>query len=634
MGDSPIFLIMDRTYLIDTNLITSTPKLEPQSRQRGLISLQFHYRVTSYKQNIIHSSGKLNSPTKLMRPLLSAVLLSILVYIDPVRASETLACIQEYKASTSLDSAARSPVHASEIKNQIEGKLPPDSRIGRIYVSRLPIFDESNPTENNAVYRWANRFHGLTKIDTIQEELLFSSGEYYNSRKIEESARLLRNTGYLYDAVIIPVSHCNGVTDVEVITRDVWSFTPEVNFDRSGGNNNFGITLRESNLFGTGKLASISHKKDIDRVSTRIAYEDRNIRGTRVAARIAITDADDGRSGSARIRLPFYSLDSKRAWDIRIERVERTETQYLKGEKVTEIDRKIDEYQMSYGVSRGLVGKVTNRWLAGYTYLDDSFSPGDALPAPVMPTTGKRLSYPFLHYQSLEDDFTTAFNIDQIYRTEDLHLGHNFNFRIGYAATEFGSDSDRAVLSTSFSDTILYEEKVLLQHFFSVNGFWNFETERDEELIAQYEMRYFHRQTSLRSFFASISATYTHNLNSNQQVVLGGATGARGFANRFQTGDRRLLLTLEERQYTNWHFLNLVRPGFALFLDAGRVWQPGVNQNLENKYLVDAGFGIRLASSKADVGSVIHIDFAFPLTNRHEADVDSVQITVKVKKRL
>ena len=170
--------------------------------------LQFYYSVTSYKLNIIHSSGKLNSPSKLMRPVLSAVLLSVLLYINPVLANEELSCIQEYKASTSLDSAARSQISASEIKNQIADKLPPGSRIGRVYISRLPIFDESNPTENKALYRWANRFHVLTKTDTIQEELLFRSGEAYDSRTIEESARLLRNAGYLYDAVIIPVSHC------------------------------------------------------------------------------------------------------------------------------------------------------------------------------------------------------------------------------------------------------------------------------------------------------------------------------------------------------------------------------------------------------------------------------------------
>ena len=103
--------------------------------------LQFYYSVTSYKLNIIHSSGKLNSPSKLMRPVLSAVLLSVLLYINPVLANEELSCIQEYKASTSLDSAARSQISVSEIKNQIADKLPPDSRIGRVYISRLPIFD-------------------------------------------------------------------------------------------------------------------------------------------------------------------------------------------------------------------------------------------------------------------------------------------------------------------------------------------------------------------------------------------------------------------------------------------------------------------------------------------------------------
>ena len=50
-----------------------------------------------------------------MRPVLSAVLLSVLLYINPVLANEELSCIQEYKASTSLDSAARSQISASAV---------------------------------------------------------------------------------------------------------------------------------------------------------------------------------------------------------------------------------------------------------------------------------------------------------------------------------------------------------------------------------------------------------------------------------------------------------------------------------------------------------------------------------------
>ncbi|MFT6432214.1 MAG: outer membrane protein assembly factor BamA [Candidatus Azotimanducaceae bacterium] len=547
-------------------------------------------------------------------------------------AEELLTCNPTYQASTNLHTPSNVENNPEVIGDDLV--VPANSVVGRVYITRLPIFDESDPGENNLIFRWANRFHILTTPKTIEQELLFKSGSPYESRVLEESGRLLRNANFLYDSTIKPVSHCNGITDIEVVTRDVWSFTPEASIDRSGGNNNYRLSLSESNLFGAGKLASISHKKDIDRISTKLAYEDNNIRGTRVSTRLALTKSDDGKSGFARLALPFYSLDSKQSWEVRFEEVDRTDTQFFRGKKVSELDHKIDDYRISYGFSKGLIGNVVQRWLVGYAFRDDEFSDGDSLPAPVTLAIDKRLSYPFIQYQSLEDNFAQAFNIDQIYRTEDLHLGHNFNFKFGYAATEFGSDQNRATIETSYSDTLFYNEKALLLHQFSLSGLWNFDTNEDEDLVTQYEMRYFRSQAPLRSFFASISGTFSHNLNINQQVVLGGDTGARGYDSRFQTGDHRIVLTLEERQYTDWHILNLVRPGFAIFVDAGRVWQAGISDNLKDKYLLNAGFGIRLASSKADVGSIVHIDFAFPLTNRNEQDVDSLQITVNIKKSL
>jgi len=563
-----------------------------------------------------------------MRHIVISLILSVSLCALSAFAADSLECNPQFVASTMLET------HSAPGKVIGILPVPENSQVGKVYITRLPIFNESDPGENNFIFRWANRFHILTKTGTINQILLFEPGAAYDPRLIEESARLLRDTKYLYDATVKPVSHCGGTTDIEVVTRDVWSFTPEASIDRSGGINNYRVSMSESNLFGTGRTASISHNKDIDRISTRIAYEDRNILGTRIATRVALTNSDDGKSGFARLQLPFYALDTKRAWELRFEQVERTDTQYFRSKKVSEIDHKIDDYRMSYGFSNGLKGNIVRRWHLGYAFREDKFNPGDQLPEPAESPVDMRLSYPFVHFQSLEDNFETTFNVDQIYRTEDLHLGHNFNFKFGYAASEFGSNQDRAVMETSFADTLIYNEKILLQHHFSLSGLWNLETKKSEDLITEYEIRYFRSQTDLRSFFASISGTYTRNLNTNKQVVLGGDTGARGYDSRYQTGDRRVVLTLEERQYTNWHILNLVRPGFAIFLDAGRVWDPKVNANLADKYLVNAGFGIRLASSKADVGSIVHIDFAFPLTNKDEPDVDPFQVTVNIKKRL
>ena len=64
--------------------------------------------------------------------------------------------------------------------------------IGEIYYTRLPIFDEAQPEENKAVYRWANRFHSLTREGVIEQQILFKREEPYTEGLLEESARLLR----------------------------------------------------------------------------------------------------------------------------------------------------------------------------------------------------------------------------------------------------------------------------------------------------------------------------------------------------------------------------------------------------------------------------------------------------------
>jgi hemolysin activation/secretion protein len=244
------------------------------------------------------------------------------------------------------------------------------------------------------------------------------------------------------------------------------------------------------------------------------------------------------------------------------------------------------------------------------------------------------MNYPFLQYEAIEDNYTTSFNLDQIHRTEDLHLGYTFHNSIGYADSAFGSDLDRFIVSGGFRDTLLYNEKILLQHAVNWHGIWNADEHSSEDIVLSYNIKYFRGQRKKRSFFAQFNTVWTHNLNSNEQIVLGGATGVRGFDNRMQVGDRRMVLTLEERQYTDYHVLNLAYLGFAVFVDLGRAWEPDVDDGLKNKLLADIGFGLRLASSKTDGGRVIHIDFAFPMTNRNEPDVDNFQLVIKVKNTL
>ena len=94
-------------------------------------------------------------------------------------------------------------------------------KIGQIHYTRLQIFDESDPRENNWLYRWANRLHVTSKADVISSQILISSGQDYEPRLTEETSRLLRQRKYLYDADVRPVKVCDEKVDLEVITRDI-----------------------------------------------------------------------------------------------------------------------------------------------------------------------------------------------------------------------------------------------------------------------------------------------------------------------------------------------------------------------------------------------------------------------------
>jgi len=510
--------------------------------------------------------------------------------------------------------------------------LPDNGQVGRVYITRLPIFDEQNPRENNALFRFANRFHTLTREYVVRDLVLFEEGQSVDKNRLEESARILRQQKYLYDANVMPVRQCNNTLDIEIVTKDVWSFNPEISYQRSGGVAEYRFAVRDTNILGTGKLLALATKKNLERTATELIYKDPNIAGSRMTTRLEYSDNDDGSNQHAGIGLPFYSLDSRRSWRLVVERIDRTDTQYFHGQEVTEIQHEINDYIFNWGFSNGLVDGETRRWQIGYRYRKDRFLESNGLlPPPPLPPQSKQYAYPFFAFEFVENHYAKTFDVDQIHRTEDLHLGNRFYVRAGYATNKMDADQDRFIIDGEGSQAIYYSGDSLLRHQFQWTGMWNQDTRKTEDFLLKYEMRYYKGQTKHRSFAAILNAAWSKNLNTGEQVYVGGETGLRGYEARFQTGDRKLSLNLEERMYSDKHLLNLLRLGWAVFVDVGRAWEPGLDNGSDNEWLVNAGLGLRLASSKADAGKIIHMDLAWPLTRKDDPAVDSYQFWVTIK---
>lgn len=511
-------------------------------------------------------------------------------------------------------------------------RLPPGTyRIGETRYTRLPVFDENDPDEDALPYRLANRVHVLTREAIVEQQVLFAEGEPFDPRVLEETQRLLRAQGYFFDADIRPYRVCEDRVDIEVITRDSWNLTPSISFDRSGGENSFSAGISDTNVLGLGNEIRVRSSNDIDRRSSEFLYLDNNVLGTRISTRAEMVESDDGFTHSLHVGQPFFELESRNAWRLMLDRRERIDELFLRGEEIAGAVHELEDYAFEVGTSDGLQGGFSRRWSFGYGYRRDRFSVSDRLPALSQLPTDRELSFPYLRFESIEDKFVTALNLNQIQLTEDLQVGRHLQARLGVAPEALGSDQDRLVFDANYSNTLRYDGRQLWQHSVSMDGFWNRRRGSLEDFVLHYENRYFHRQSHRFAFFADISASISRNLNSNRQLFMGGFAGGRAFSNRLQAGDRRFVFSIEERYYSDLHLFNLVRVGAALFADVGRAWKPGVADGLDDDYLANVGLGLRLGSSKSASARVAHIDFAIPMTNRDDPAVDRFEISVDFK---
>jgi hemolysin activation/secretion protein len=165
--------------------------------------------------------------------------------------------------------------------------------------------------------------------------------------------------------------------------------------------------------------------------------------------------------------------------------------------------------------------------------------------------------------------------------------------------------------------------------FFNAMGTGRFGPSGTENVVVGGRAEYFLRDLGRHIFFVGVEANAARNLDPEKQLLLGGDSGLRGYPLRYQAGDRRALITIEQRFYTDWHLLKLLHVGGALFMDAGAAWFADEDNPTELGLLRDVGFGLRLGSSRSSTGTIVHIDVAFPLDGLD--DIESPQFFIKAK---
>lgn len=498
------------------------------------------------------------------------------------------------------------------------------ARIGTIRIHRLNIFDPTDPRENHSLYRFANRLHILTREQVIRRELLVREGDPYRQDLIDETERNLRALNVIYHVRIRPVACHDGLVDLEVSSQDTWTLRPSVRFSRAGGDNVTRFSFSELNLLGRIKFLQINRRNEVDRNTTGLIYSDPRLFGSRLSLSASYDDSSDGSSRSLALSRPFFSLDSRWSVSASAQHLEQTSRLFQDGDTISEFRQVSESLGLSYAFSAGSRDDRVRRYGAGYGYVRDIFTQeeGDEgfglLPVP----DDRKISGPLFTFERIKSRFIEVTNYDKFDREEDFNLGNEMRLATQLSLRSFGADRSEVVVGLTDTFGVPLSEAANLFFNFSLAG--RAGSGEVSNLIFSEGVESYWRMTSRQTLYARVAFEAGIHLDAENQLLLGGETGLRGYPTRQFAGDRRLLLTLEHRYFGDWEILRLVRIGFASFADAGDAWYGSEGERLSDLHS-DFGFGLRFAVTRSSVASISRLDLAYSVD---AAQTDSPRLQV------
>lgn len=515
-------------------------------------------------------------------------------------------------------------VSSIDFPEEFSASIPPDAIISSVRILRHDVFDAATEAADNALFGAINTLHLRTREATVANDLLFRPGDRYDEALLKESARLLRGRRYFHDARVLPVRVCGSEVDVLVVTRDVWSLQPSVTFSRKGGHNTSSFAIRETNLFGFGKRLSVEHESGFERDSIKSIYDDPALFGSRFELRVEHNDTTDGQQNVFELERPFFSLDTRWSTGLRYESAELVEKIYQDTDVTNQFihDRSLAEAW--FGTSSGLRDSGITRWLLGATVAKSAFTDNVFTLATEPFPVDRHYAYPWVEWQHERPDYETRHNFDSMAVTEDINFGSVSFVRLGWSGTGLGALDDSAVLSLGGRWNLARGKHHVLKVALGGTGYWN-PKGGWENTTGSVDLEYHNVLSTRYAHYGRLFYEAGINRPIDQPLYSDGMTGLRGYPLHFLRGERRGLMQLEQRFFTDWHPFRLLRVGFATFVDAGKSW----DDRGHGTFLADAGFGLRIASSRAYAGNILHIDLAFPL--RETEGISSWLLSVQIR---
>ena len=481
--------------------------------------------------------------------------------------------------------------------------------IREIEINPLNVYEPVHAGRLSGFYRVANRLHVRTRRSTIRHQLLFKRGDRWSDARGRELARNLRSLSFLTPVRIEPILQSDSV-DIQIVTRDLWTTSPEFNFESSGGKKYGSLAFAEKNFAGRGKLLSYAWRHEPRGISQYMSYSDPNVAGSRLRLGVAAGKGADGASTRVSAGVPFWSLVARYSYGVQFARVTSNAVLYESASDIASINQRVEETELWWGHSAGLDSTI-RRFTYSLLMRDKRLGPTVAVPGKVVPEefVGGEESYRIrrlnVEMRRWRPSYVERVSVDQMAVIEDLDLGSSIAFKAGYAPRWFGGQDEgyARVQVDGGADTRL--------GFGWVRGSISTRIRATPlETLQQIDARWYHQSFGRQTVALAAYGIAGLHMDRDFQAIVGGLNGLRAYPVQAVAGWQLWRLNGEDRWRLGSVFGDFLTFGAVGFVDAARAWGPGSDGS---EWFADAGGGLRLTAPHWTLGRVLRLDLAWPI---------------------
>lgn len=479
--------------------------------------------------------------------------------------------------------------------------------IEKIVVNREEIFDTSKKEESGFFYRATNFVHTLSKEDFIRRELSFKEGDPCDPLNFEESERKLRKTGLLNPVSIIYEETEKGCI-VYVNTRDTWTTKPGVSFNVQGDVTTYSIELQEDHFMGLGKSLLFSFEKEVDDEIYLLSYDDLQVFGTNLDGGISFWHTREGIGHEYYISAPFDHINVERGFSFKFLRERRGFTLYWEGKKTYKFILKNNFINLNLGKKISQKEGEVLRFYLFFERNEREFVKDEVLieGSPFKKDGSYSFNYFGFLFEKIFANYIKTKNLQGFTSDEDFLIGPRYSLHLGFSSPLWGGDESQLL-------KFYYEDGKVIK-----NLFWQRKTRvelrtKDEKFLNSYyslSSNLYYKFNPSSTFIFAFQFDGFINANLDGVLYLGNEEGQRGYGYNFESGSKRLRMTILEKNLIFKNVLSISNVGIAFFADAGKVWGWGKDFGEQLIYF-DIGVGLRFEMIRSKIVRISRIDFAY-----------------------